>query len=167
MLSVRGSRQIRAVVLAVRLANRDLRNDINRTTREVLNPIWRSAIDKYAVTPLDRAVIAKGARIAPGNPPAAVAGTSRRALKGGFVPADEWTAVEFGANREKVTTYDRRSPSGTTHSVTRHTARQLPARRKSGRIAYRAFADVAPRAVAEWVQLVIRKYTEAAEKGGN
>lgn len=167
MISVFGSREIRAVVLAIKLASRDLRNDLNRATRETMNPVWRSLVEQHAVTPLDRAVIAKGARILPGNPPVAVAATSRRRLKGGLVPADKWHAVEFGADRDKTTTYDRKSPRGTVHSVTRHTARQLPDRRRDGRVAFRAFAEIAPRMVALWVQLVVKKYAEAAEKTGD
>ena len=96
----------------------------------------------------------------------AIAASSRRALRGGLVPADQWHAVEFGADREKVTTYQRRSPKGNLHRVSRHTARQLPPRRRAGWVAYPALAEFLPRALRLWSQLIVRKYAEAAEKAG-
>lgn len=163
MLSVRGSRELRAAVLALRAARREVRNDINRATRQIMNPVWRTLVASRARTALDRRVLDTGVRVAPGNPPALVAAGSRRRLPGGLVPAEQWHAVEFGANREKVTTYSRRSPSGGTHQVRRHTARQLPARNRKGRVVHPAVADIAPRLAALWVQLIVRKFSDAAE----
>lgn len=165
MLSARGSDQLRAVALAMKLIERDVRNAINRATRQTMTPVWRDAVAANARTGLDRRVVATGVRIAAGNPPALVAATSKRALRGGLVPVETWQAVEFGADREKVTTYSRRSPKGTQHQVTRHTARQMPQRRRGGRVAYPAVKQFAPRLAALWVQIVVRQIHEAAERG--
>lgn len=165
MLSVRGDDRLRAVVLALRQARREVRNDISKATRQTMSPVWRDAVTGNARTAQDRRVIAQGARIAAGNPPAAVAASSRRRLPGGLVPADSWHTVEFGADRDKVTTYKRRSPSGGTHEVTRHTARQLPPRYRKGRVAYPALREVVPRLASLWVQIIVRKFNEAVEKG--
>jgi hypothetical protein len=94
-----------------------------------------------------------------------VAATSKRKLKGGLVPAEQWQAVEFGANRGAETTYSRKSTKGTTHQVTRHTRRQLPPRTPNGRVVHQAAKAIAPRAASLWVQLVVRKFNEAVEKG--
>lgn len=165
MLSVLGSQQLRAAVLALKVARRDVRNDIARATRQTFNPVWRDEVAKRARTPLERRVIAAGARIAAGNPPAAVAATSKRKLPGGLVPVESWQAVEFGAARSTVTTYTRRSVNGKSHKVTRHTTRQLPARNRRGRIAYPALEAVAPRLAALWVSIIVRKFNEAVERG--
>ena len=166
MISVRGHDALRAAVLAMKAADKDIRNDINRATRATMNPVWRSVVDAHATRHRDARIIAQGARIIPGNPPVAVAANSRRPLRGGLVPSEQWAPVEFGANREKVTTYQRRSPKGTMHQVTRHTARQLPPRRRAGWVAYPALAETIPRMLSLWAQLIIKKYAEAAEKVG-
>ena len=163
MISVRDHDELKAVVLALKAADRDLRSDINRATRETLNPVWRGLVETHATYKRDHAILAKGARIKAGNPPVAVAASSRRKLRGGLIPANQWHAVEFGANRDETRTYQRRSPKGTVHKVTRHTRRQLPPRYRKGTTVYPAFAEFAPRAVSLWVQLIIRKYNEAAE----
>lgn len=163
MLRVGESRELQAAVLAFKAADRDLRKRINAATRQTMNPVWRAELAERARTPLDRAVIVKGARIAAGNPPVAVAATSTRALRGGLVPAAAWPGVELGARRDRTTTYSRRSPSGGTHRVTRHTRRQLPARRAGGRIALPAMQEMGPRLASLWVQLIVRVYRDAAE----
>ena len=166
MLSVKANRQLQAVVLSMKAADKELRTDINKATRDTMNPVWRSLVDLEATRSLDAAVVAKGARIAAGNPPAAVAANSRKALSGGMVPAEWWHAVEFGADRNKVRTYDRVSPKGNRHKVTRHTARQLPPRYRTGRVAHQAFADIAPRMASLWAQIVVKKYLDAADAAG-
>lgn len=166
MLSARGSRELRATALAMKLVARDVRNEINKATRQTMNPVWRDIVARKAGTTLDQRVIAKGARIAPGNPPVAIAASSTRPLSGGLVPATGWQAVEFGANRSKVLTYQTRSPLGTAYTVRRHTARQMPAVKRSGRVAYSAAAELGPRLASLWVQTVVRMIYQAAEKGG-
>lgn len=165
MLAVRGDDRLRAVVLALKAARRDVKNEIARATRQTMNPVWRDAVAARAKSDLDRKVIAAGARIAAGNPPVAYAAQSKRRLPGGLVPVERWHAVEFGANPDKVTDYDRRSPTGGTHDVTRHTQRQLPPRYRKGRIAYPALAEFVPRLTSLWVQIVVRVFNEAVERG--
>lgn len=163
MIAVGDVREAQAAVLAFKAADRDLRTRINTATRQTMAPVWRSMVDEHAVQPIDKAVLAKGARIATGNPPTAVAASSRRALSGGFTPAEDWPAREFGANRNTTTTYTRRSPRGTTHQVTRHTKRQLPNRDTSGRVVYASVRKIGPRLASLWVQLIVRTYYDAAD----
>lgn len=163
MLRVGDHRAAQAAVLAFKSANRGLRTRINKATRETMNPVWRGLVAEHARTATDRAVVVKGARIAAGNPPVAVAATSRRPLRGGLVPIEQWPAVELGAARNVRTTYRRRSKNGGTHTVTRRTRRQLPDRTSSGRVALRAAADIGPRLASLWVQIIVRVYRDAAE----
>lgn len=153
-------------MLGLKAADRTVRNDINKATRATLNPVWRDLVARRARTRLDTRVIAAGARIAAGNPPAALAAQSKRKLPGGLTPVESWSAVEFGADQDTVTTYTRTKPRGGTTTVTRHTTRQLPARSPKGRVAYRALREIGPRATALWVQIIVRRFNDGAEKGG-
>lgn len=168
MPSVHARREFQAVTLALRLMGKELRKDINTATRTTLNPTWKSLVEIHAQRHDDTKILVPGTRIAAGNPPAAVAASGTKRLKGGGTPNSLGRAYEFGAvNRNAVRSYDRKSKNGGTHKVTRHTQRQLPAATRQGRVIYPAFADFAPRMVSLWVQIVVRKTHEAFEKGGS
>lgn len=144
--------------------NRDLSKDIRRATVQTMNPVWREEVNSRARSETDRLIIAKGARIAGGNPPKAVAASSRRKLSGGLVPVESWAGFEFGSERDRIRSYRRRNRSGSgTHRVTRHTMRQLPARTPKGRVGYAAFAEVGPRMVSLWISLIVKKTHDAFE----
>lgn len=172
MLSVRDHRGLQAAVLAMKTADRSLRSEINKATRQVLNPVWRAQVESHLAgrSVMDAKVLGSGVRIAAGNPPVAKAAQSRRAIGDGkrIVPAENYAWWEFGVPREAASTYQRRNRTGGgTHTVhSRHTNRGLPARNDKGRVVYPAFKDIAPRAVSLWVQLIVRTYAEAAEKMG-
>lgn len=159
--------ELRAAALGLKLLPRTLRNDINKNRRAVLNPMWRDAVAAEAVTEVDRLVLAKGARVAPGNPATAIAASSKRPLSGGLVPdnRDQAVAIEFGSpERQAVETYTRKSrKSGKQHNVTRHTKRQLPMIQRKGRVIYAAWRKIAPRIVALDTQTIARRIYEAYE----
>lgn len=165
--SVTSLKEFQAVVLAMRLMDKDLRKEINAATRTELNPTWKALVEANATSPIDAKILTPGTRIATGNPPSARAGTGNRKLSGGGTPNLLSKAREFGAvNRNAETTYDRRNRrTGGTHKVTRHTQRQLPAATRQGRVVYPAFADFAPRALSLWAQTAVRLVHEAFEKG--
>lgn len=164
MLRIGDHRELQAAVLALKAMDRDLDRDIRRDTVATMNPEWKSVVQQNAHTPMDALVIGKGSRIAGGNPPAAVAASSTKRRSGGLVPVEDWAAWEFGANRNRRTTYRRRNRRGPgTHRVTRHTTRQLPARDANGRVAYPSFAQIGPRLVSLWVQTIVRKVHDALE----
>jgi hypothetical protein len=167
VLSVRGSRELKAVSLALKAARGDVRNDINKATRATLGPVWKAEVASRARTSMDRRVLAQGARILAGNPPVLVAASSTRRLKGGLIPAESWAGIEFGASGDDVTTYTSTSTKGKAYKVTRHTERQLPPRYRKGRVVFPASAEIAARATALWVQLVVRVFNEAVEKGAS
>jgi hypothetical protein len=163
VVSVGDDRALQAAVLAFKVADRGLKKRINDATRQTLNQPWKQGITQRAATRLEQRVLVPGARIAAGNPPTFVAATSKRRLRGGLVPDVHGAAVEFGA-ADDTTTYDRRKPSGGTTSVTRHTARQLPRRRKTGPVMDTA-GELGGRAASLWVQLIVKTYYDAAESG--
>lgn len=167
MLSVRDSRELQASVLALKAADRELRGRINRATVEVGNQIWKPALEAHATRHLDTRVLAVGARVKGGNPPVAMAANSRRAVgrTRRLVPADRWPAFEFGANRDSYSRYTRvNRTAGGSHRVERRTMTGLPPRYRKGRVVFPAFADVAPRMVSLWVQIIVKAYNDAAER---
>jgi hypothetical protein len=163
MLSASGSRELRATALAMKVVARDVRSAINKGTRQTMNPVWRDAVAAQARTAMDTRVISKGARIAAGNPPTAIAASSTKALSGGFTPAVHFAAFEFGAAQSKQTTYTSRSSKGKAYKVTRHTTHQLPAFTPKGRVAYAVLGKFGHRLAALWVQTVVRMIYEASE----
>ncbi|AYN55950.1 hypothetical protein QEX65_gp09 [Arthrobacter phage Noely] len=164
--SVKSVDALRAASIGLRLLPRNIRNDLNKNRRAVLNPMWRAAVDARAVTVMDKLVLAKGARVTPGNPAVAMAATSRRPLSGGLVPdnRDQAVAFEFGSpERQKLETYTRKSERGRRHQVTRHTKRQLPMVNRKGRVVYAAWRDIAPRIIALDAQTIARRIYLAFE----
>jgi hypothetical protein len=164
VLKVGSSRELQAVVLALKAMDRSLARDLRRDTVKIMNPVWKSLVAEKASWHMDDRVIVKGARIKGGNPPTMIAAASRRALSGGLVPVQSWPGFEFGADRNRTTTYARRNRrSGGSHQVTRHTTRQLARRVPKGRVAFPAAAEIGPRLASLWVQTVVRRVHEAAE----
>lgn len=164
MLRVGDHRELQAVVLAMKAMDRSLARDLRRDTVKVMGPEWKAAVQQRASWHMDSRVIVPGTRIASGNPPVMVAAASRRALSGGLVPVAAWPGFEFGSNRDRKTTYNRRNRrSGGTHQVTRSTTKQLARRVPKGRVAHPAAREMGPRLASLWVQTVVRRMHEAAE----
>jgi len=162
--SVHSLAEFKGAALALKAAPREIRNDINRTVRAEGSDWWKQAIAARATSKMDKLVLAKGARIQPGNPARAVAASSRRPLADGLVPDTDARAWEFGTTQpEHQDSYTRRSRGGT-HKVTRHVKRQLPRATNRGRVVYPAWADTAPRLVAMWTQVIVRKLYESIDR---
>lgn len=162
-IDTRDHRELRAVVIAFSRLETTVKREIAAATRSTLNPIWTGEVRKHVHTKMDEKVIAKGAKVKAGNPPVLQAATSTKAIGGRLRPADDWQGWEFGTNRNKEVTYERKSEKGGSHKVTRHVTRQMPVMKRTGRVAYAALPDVVPRAAALWVQTVVRVVHEAAE----
>lgn len=172
MLSVKADDTLKAAVLAFKAADRDLRRAINAATRDTMNPVWRSLVtaNLSGTDAMTSKVLNAGVRIAAGNPPIAKAAQSTRKVGSGgtLIPARDYAAWEFGAgNREAYSRYTRKNRrSGGSHQVARRTMRGLPPRARTGRVVYPAFAEIGPRLVSLWVQLIVKKYHDAAEGKG-
>lgn len=166
MLSTRGSDELRAAAIALKGVDRELRSKINRATAQQGNDIWRGEVARKVRRPLDEQILGKGARVAGGNPPMAVAANSRRAIGKDrrLIPADRWPGYEFGTdNRNDYSRYQRKSKNGGTHTVERRTMRHLPPRYRKGRVLWPAFAESAPRVASLWVKVIVKSVMDAAE----
>lgn len=156
---------LRAVALALKLMPKKTRNDINRESRKMGNSEWRNIVNLNARTETDRLVLAKGARVKPGNPLVLTAATSKRPLSGGLVPNEQGRVFEFGAKNRRghVSEYQRSNRRGSgSHKVQRHTKRGLPAP-SSGRVIYDSAAEIAPRISQLWVQIIVRNIYKSHE----
>jgi hypothetical protein len=166
VLSAKGSPELRAAAIALKGVDRDLRSTINRATAQQGNEIWRSEVAAKTRRPLDEAILAKGARVASGNPPMAVAASSKRPIGKSrrLIPDERWPGYEFGTdNKNAYSKYRRRSKNGGTHTVERRTMRHLPPRYRKGRVLWPAFAESAPRVDSLWVKTIVKSVMDAAE----
>ncbi len=169
MLSVQDHDELKAVVLAWKRASKDIKLRIRKQTREVANPVWKSAVADHLSGrgALTGALLSPGVRVAPGNPPQALAARSTRKVgrTKRLTPSQDYYMAEFGVNPMKKTTYERKNrKTGGTHTVhDRRVNKGKPRRYENGRVVYPAFADIAPRMVSLWVQTVVRVFSDAAE----
>lgn len=160
-----GPRELRAAVLAMRRADKEVRSDISERMRSVMSPEWAGELAQHLTGIPQEKVLMPGARIAPGNPPVLVAANSRRKIGRALIPTEVWPAWEYGSSTRKRTTYERRNRGGEgTHTVTRDTHAGLPAYRKNGRVIGPTVVRILPRVCAFWVQSVVRAFMDAAEK---
>lgn len=166
MIRVGDDSTIDAVVFGMKLVPRDVRNQVNRSTRAELKPIWQQEMAQRLGLRGDTfttKVLGKGL-VSGGNPPVLTAATSRRALSGGVIPDVQGYLAEFGGQSSAFSQYTRRSPNGGTHQVRRRTMLGLPQTTPTGRVAYPAASRTAPRMASLWVQIFVRTVYEALEE---
>jgi len=167
--SATSSQLLRGAVLALKSCGKDIRAQISKDTRTIMNPEWQKAVATHAGgSRFDNVALGKGARVAAGNPARLVAASSKRALRkgeNGFVPNVMGRALEFPGNVQhgKKSSYTRRFKGGSAHEVTRRTLTGYPAPKPGGRVVYPAVADVMPRFVSLWVQIIVRNIYEATD----
>lgn len=161
-----GPRELRAAVLAMKRADKDVRDAISNDLRGVMGPAWASLLPQFATgLPIEKTLLV-GVRIAAGNPPQLIAANSRRKIGRGLIPTEHWPLAEYGTGQPQAfTTYDRKNrAAGGTHKVRRRTRTGLPAYRKGGRVIGPAVARFLPRVCAFWVQSVVRAFMDAADR---
>jgi hypothetical protein len=144
-MSVKDSAHLRATVLAVKAAPREVRQQVRAQTRAVAAPQWKQALASKARTEQHTRMLVNTARITVSDQSVRVrsAGAKRKVLSGGATPYRLGKAYEFG----------RRSRNAT----------QLPRPNRRGYVFYPALADMAPRIISLWVQTAIRTVYDALE----
>lgn len=161
-----GRARLRAAQRAFRALPKELKNDIRKAQRASLGPIWKaemSAAVAKAPRPQHRTVFGAGSRVKAGLPAYLVAGASNKKLSGGGVVSDLARPLEFGTGRhQNLTRYNRKGKRGT-HTVTRHTSRQLPKAKRSGWVVYPAVSQTIPRLYGEYVLKLTDRIQAAAE----
>lgn len=166
-INVWDSRELRALITALRGAHKELQTQIRKHTKEQIVPELQAVMSKHATTALEQTVLVRTARATVSNQNIKLrAGGSSRKLRGGLVPKRDAHAVEFGGDHNARTTYVARSKNGLTFRVTRRTRRQLKPRRRSGYVFFPTVADLTPRILSLWVQTAVRTLAEAVERRG-
>lgn len=151
-IDVRGSREVKDLYIALRGMDAPARKYLRAFTKSKLVTPWLNSIYAEASTPLEKQVIAGTSTISVGDQNVRIQAANKgRPLSGGLTPKVDWAAVEFGANRQKLTTYTRKG-----HRVRRHTARQLRGRRRQGYVFHPAADEMIPRLGALWVQTMVK-----------
>lgn len=164
-ISVFNSKELQGVILAMKGFERELAKQIRQVTKSVVLPEWQKAVAAKAKTQLESRVLSVTARVAVSDQNVTLKSAQvGRALSGGLKPSENYSAAEFGANREAKTTYTARSRKGKSFSVTRRTQAQLMPRRKAGYVVYPAIAEIVPRIASLWVQTTVRTFYELIEK---
>ena len=162
-----GPPALRAAVLAMRVADKNIKRDINTRVRDTFNPVWKQLVaQNQGGFSIADSMALKGARIRGGNPPALIGGNSSRTFGRALVPTRDWHLVEYGMRPHPVK-YSRRSKNGGTHQVTRTVGTGWPARTKNGRIFGPATTAILPRITSFFIQSVKRAYIDAGENNAN
>lgn len=165
MLKVGDDARLDAVILGLKLVERDVRNKISRSTRAELKPIWQQEMaQQLAGTDRFTAIVLGKGLVSGGNPPIMRAATSRRARSGGLIPDRDYYLAEFGGRTTLYSRYQRTRRGGAPHNVRRRTMLGLPQTTPQGRVAYPAAAETAPRMASLWVQIFVRSVYDAIEE---
>jgi len=141
-IDVQSSRELQALILSVRRADREVQAQIRKQTRLVTTPEWQKALAEQAVTPFEHRVLVATARVAVSNQNVRLkSATLAKKLSGGGRVNDLAKQAEFGSNR----------------------AAQFRKSNRKGYVVYPALAQIIPRIAALWVQTAVRTFHEALE----
>lgn len=163
-ISVWDSRELQALLLALRGFDRDLQKEIRQRTKAIAQPAWQQEVAERAETKLEQKVLASTARVQVSNQNVMLRSAAiGRSLSGGLKPSASFAAVEFGANKV-ATTYQTHSKKGKPYQVTRRTREQLRPRNKKGYVVFPAAAAMIPRLAALWAQTTVRTFYETIER---
>lgn len=164
-ITVFGSKELQAVILALKTLDRDTRAEIRKHTKTMASTEWGQTLTEHASTKLEHAVLARTgrARVSDQNVTLTSA-TVGRALKGGLQPKRDAAAVEFGADAQ-VVPYTATSRTGTRYEVRRNTRAQLRPRNRKGYVVYPSAASIIPRIASLWIQTTARTIFDKLEGG--
>lgn len=153
--------ELRAAVLAMKRADKEIRSEISQDMRSVMSPEWKSEVTQglTGAGRMEARMLLPGTRIAAGNPPTLIAASSSRRVGNGLIPNEHAPGYEFGSHGTRIS--DVTSSRGKKYK--RHTTRHLPGYVKTGRVVYPAAARILPRVASYWVQSIIRAFMDAAE----
>lgn len=160
-IDVRGSAELRDVVLAINQSDREIQRAIRTFTKAEITRPWLEAISDQASTPLERRVIANTATVAVSNQNIRIQSAAKgRKLSGGLQPKTDYAPVEFGAAPRKQT-YTRKG-----HKVKRNTTAQFRRPNRNGYVFYPAASRMIPRLASLWVQTVVKTYGDIFDGKG-
>lgn len=169
-IDVKSSRELMAIVLAMKQTERTLAKVIRARTKMVVEPEWVNGVQSRVKGITETRVLGSTARAAVADSNVTLrAGVGARRLSGGWDSSTPGTrgpnlvrATEFGGNQLYTKTYSQRSTRGNKYQLKRHTQRQLTSARKLGPV-YSTAEDLVPRIASLWVQTVVKVLASAME----
>ena len=164
-LDVNSSRGLQAVVLSLSQANREVRKLVRQQSQRVIQPEFQKAMNEQASTLAESKGLALTSRtqLSDRNVTLGTGTKKGPGFSGGLDPRTSARALEFGAKRDKVTTYKSKRKAGKTFSVTRHTQRQFKPNKRAGYVFYPVIAEMAPRILSLWTKTVVKTFHDAME----
>lgn len=163
-LDVKASRELLATIYATRSLDRTIAKMNRQETKRIAAPEWKKALAERADSKLEHRVLVDTSVVSVSDQNVRIRSASKgRPLSGGFNPKTDYHAAEFGADRNRRTTYKRRSAKGGSHSVTRRTASGLKPRNPNGYVFFPAAREMIPRLASLWVQTTVRTIANAFE----
>ena len=162
-LDVLKSPELLATIYALRSIDKTLQKKVRDYTKAVAEPEWKKALAERADTRLEQRVIVDTAVVSVSNQNVRIQSAGKgRPLSGGLDPKVNYPAIEFGSGK-KVTTFDRRSPKGRRHTVTRRGGAGLKGRSRTGYVFWPAAREMVPRMASLWVQTTVKTIGNALE----
>ncbi|RDV44140.1 hypothetical protein DOE76_13935 [Leifsonia sp. ku-ls] len=145
--------ELQALVRTLKSVEKPVASAIRAGTRAGAKVIWEEEMKGRSQTVFE-ARFAGTARVQVSDQNVTLQAAKVRGQKfrNGLDLRQSWPEVERGANREKRTTYSRRSKNGGTHQVTRRTMTQFRPRNRAGYVAGPAQKASIGRVVSMWVQ---------------
>ena len=163
-IDVRQSPELQAAILAMRTVDRTIRKMVRQQVKATATPEWKKGLAERADTRLQHRVLVDTAAVTPSDQNLRIQSAMKgRPLSGGFEPKYDWHAAEFGADRNRVLKYTRRSRNGGRHRVERRIGNGLPARNTAGHVFYPTAANMIPRFASLIVQTTVRTIATALE----
>ena len=164
-ISVFNSKELQGILVAMKAVEPEVSKQIRRVTKQVIEPVWKSAVTSRVRDAFQSKVLGATARVAVSNQNVTLQSARiGRSLSGGIKPSDAMHSAEFGADQSKTSTYTATSSRGKKYQVTRRTRTQFLPRKKGGYVVYPAVAEVIPRIASLWVQTTVRTFYELIEK---
>ncbi|WP_336630771.1 MULTISPECIES: hypothetical protein [unclassified Microbacterium] len=164
MIDARESRELRAVILAIANVDKPLRKMIRQFTKAMAAPEFQKAMAARATTGLERRALVDTSIVTVSDRNVRMQSASKgRPLSGGFNPKADYPAAEWGVDRSRRTTSNRRSRKGAVHKVTEPMPSNLKGRSRTGHVFGPSARTMIPRIGRLWVQTTVRTIATALE----
>lgn len=150
-IDVTSSRELTAMVRALRFIEREWLSVWSRETRQRVEPMWRAELETSHPNRLQRAVLVQTSRVSVSRRAIQLKAGSVGKLSSGARAATLARGAEFGQDQGLKSKYfrkDKATPAPGRHTVIRHTAHPVGPRQKSGKVVWPALERFVPRAAA-------------------
>lgn len=168
-VSALASREIRALLLALKQAEPTIRKEVNNRSKLAVTEIWKQELASTAAGAFGKQqrarakVLVNTAKATVGNRGVTLtSATTGRPLKGGLNPKTQWHALEFGGDK-RVRTVSSTSKLGRSYKLTRDVNAQLDPRKQGGYVIWPTVATTTPRILSLWIQTAVKTLVELVE----